>query len=570
MKTGLSLPGIVVGSLVGFAAFGHPSSLQVPAQSDQDTADRNSGMIRGRVFTAEGKSPLAKATVRLFSADGRGNERPRTVGTDSRGEYEFRNLEAGKYLLHATRNGYLRQVYGRKTSSRSGRRQRGTPLSLTSGQVLDSIDFKMIRGGVVEGTVVDQHNELRSRVLVTLSSYDSSGGERKLFTVGHAETDDRGRFRLFDIPPGSYYLSAAPPVLYGRMGGEERSFPPIYYPGVPSPLEAAKVTVAAGEEVGGFYFTLVETRSYSVSGRVLTAEGKPAHSVWILSSREADEASIAGMESSANTDLQGEFKVTGLLPGRHRLHARAGEAEKPRMASTAVEVADRDIEGLTLVLGAGAEVTGRVVTDRQDSDLDWRRIWLEMDPIGDRGRISFGGESGRVEEDFTFKIKNLPASSYRMVVRLPPGNHYVKSIRLQTEELIDRPIEVRSADRLDEVEIHVSSEGAQISGVVEQEEAREVAEGATVLAFAADSDFRGPNSRFTKTTQTDQRGRYALEGLAPGEYLLCAVADHESGLESDLDYLASLERDSQRIDLSSGQTIEESLVALPAPKRNGP
>ena len=569
MRTRSLFLGMVIGHLTILTSFGHPSSFQIPARSDQDTADWNSGVIRGRVFAAEGESPLARATVTLYAADGRGNERPRTVRTDSRGEYELRNLEAGKYFLHATRNGYLRQGYGSKTSTGSGRRQRGTPLSLTSGQVLDSIDFKLIRGGVVEGTVVDQHNEPLSQVSVTLSSYESSGGERKLFLARRAETDDRGRFRLFDIPPGSYYLSAAPPFFYGRMGGEERSFPPVYYPGVPSPLEAAKVEVTAGQEVGGFNFTLVETRSYSVSGRVLTAEGKPAHAVWIISRRESGEAFFTGMESGANTDLQGEFKVTGLLPGRHRLHARAGEDKEPRMASTVVEVTDWDIEGLTLVLGAGAEVTGRIVTDHQDSDLDWRRIWLEMDPIGNPNRFFFGGGNARVEEDLTFKITNLPEASYRLVVGLPPGNHYVESIRLRTEELIDRPIELRSADRLDEVEIHVSSEGAQISGVVEKEEAREAAEGATVLVFAADSEFRGPRSRFTKTTQTDQRGRFSLKGLVPGEYLLCAVADHESGLESDLDYLSSLERDSERIELSSGQTMEKSLVALTAPKMNG-
>ena len=93
MQTRFSLLSIVVGSLVGFAAFGHPSSIQIPAKSDQDTADRYSGVIRGRVFTAEGESPLARVTVTLFSSDGRGNERPRTVRTDNRGEYQFRDLE---------------------------------------------------------------------------------------------------------------------------------------------------------------------------------------------------------------------------------------------------------------------------------------------------------------------------------------------------------------------------------------------------------------------------------------------------------------------------------------------
>ena len=57
---------------------------------------------------------------------------------------------------------------------------------------------------------------------------------------------------------------------------------------------------------------------------------------------------------------------------------------------------------------------------------------------------------------------------------------------------------------------------------------------------------------------------FSLEGLVPAEYRICALTDHEPGRESELDYLSSLERDSERIDLSPGQTVEESLVALPA------
>ena len=567
MQARLVVQGMIMVHLVCFTHVGHPYPVPFPAESERGPAGAEGGVIQGQVFAAEGEYPLARATVTLYSADGRSNERPPTVRTDDRGTYEFRDLEAGKYLLRASRNGYLQMSYGQETSSRSETRRRVTPLSLASGQVMDGIDFKLIRGGVVEGTVVDQHNEPHARISVTLSSYERLRGERKLFPVGRAQTDDRGRFRLFDIPPGSYYMSAAPPSFYGRIKGEDRSFPPIYYPGVPSPLEAAKVQVSAGEEVGGFYFNLVETRTYGASGRVLTAQGKPAHSVWIVSRRESGEVFFAGMESSADTNLQGDFRITGLIPGRHRLHAR-WEGEELQTASTVVEVTDRDIEGLVLVLSVGAEVTGRIVTDRGDPDLDWRRISLRMEPDGDTGRSFLDGGRTRVEEDYTFKFEDLPEAPYRLVVSLPPGNHYVESIRIETEELVDRPIEVRNADRLDGVEIHVSSKGAQVSGVVEGEHGREVAEGATVLVFSADSESRGPYSRFTKTTRTDQRGRFSLKGLAPAEYLVCALADHESGLESDLDYLRNLERDSQRIDLSPGHTVEETLVAVPPPKLN--
>ena len=567
MQTRKFFWGAVIGSLLGVAAFSQPAPIQIPAISDQEPADRQSGAIRGQVFAAEGEHPLARARVTLYSTGGRGDPLTRTVRTDSRGEYEIGNLEAGSYRVRASRNGYLSRSYSREISSQSERRRRSLTLSLAAGEVLDGIDFPLIQGGVVEGTVVDPYNEPRSRVSVTLSEYKSYGGERELVPAGRDKTDDRGRFRLFDIRPGSYYLSAVPRPLNAREEEADRSFPPVYYPGVLNPQEAAKVEVAAGEEVGGFYFTLIEARSYGISGRVLTPEGRPAHSVWIRSRRESDEFLVSGMEPSADTDRQGEFKVKGLLPGRHRLTARSEGDEDLRMASAVVDVSDQDIEGLTLVLVAGAEITGRIITDREEVDLDWRRISLYMEPIGSAWRYGGGGRA-QVEEDFTFKIKDVPEASYRFVVRLfnTPGNHYVESIRIRTEELIDRPIEVRSGDRLDGVEIHVSSEGAQISGVVEKEEGREVAQAATVLVFAADSEYRGRHSRFSRRAQTDQRGQFSLKGLVPAKYLVCALTDHEYGFESNLDYLRSLERDAERIDLSQGQRLEKNLVALPAPK----
>ena len=568
MKTRLSFLGIAVGFLVGFTAFGHPSSVQLPGNAERGLEEKELGVIRGRVLAEDGGNPLAKATISLRSKGAPPQDRPRTVRTDSSGEYTFRDLEPGQYVVTATRNGYIPRNYGQKRSHSFRRDDVGTALTVAPGQILGDIDFHLIRAGVVEGSVVDQDNEPVERVSVMLNGYRSLGSERRLLPFGRDETDDRGQFRIFGIPPGNYYLSVSPRPFFGDPRREIRSFAPTFYPGVLRVEEAAGIEVTAGGEVGGFNITVIEAFSYSVSGRVLTPEGTPAHSVWIMSSNESGKDFFSIMGRRTNTNLQGEFKVSGLLPGRHRLYARAGGGDDAQMASAAVDVVDQDLSGLTLVLGKGAEVTGRIVTDSEDSLLDWRRISLNMVASGNVNRVSFGGTGASLEKDFTFKIANLSEGPYRLAVRLPPGNHYVSSIRIEGQDITDRPIELRSNDRLDGIEIHISSQGARISGYVEQAEEREVAAGATVLVFAADPQHRAFLSRFTRTTQTDQSGRFSLEGLVPAKYLVCALADHQAGSEMDPDYLRSLERDSERIDPSPGQTVQESLVVLPAPKMN--
>ena len=277
MRTQSLFPALVVCLSLGVTASSGQIRAQVPGSSDPEREDRELGAIQGAVLAADGGSPLAKATVLLRKSGSRGGGSQRTARTDARGEYEFRDLEAGKYQLSVMRNGYLPQNYGQKRVQAFRGRPSGTPLTLGDGRVLDGIDFNLIRGGVVEGRVADQDYEPLSRVAVTLSGYQTVQGERTLVPVARAQTDDRGQFRLFDIPPGSYFLSATPGgfPFFGRRGRRRQSFPPTYYPGVPSLEQATKVEVSAGGEVGGFHLTLIESHTYSVSGRVLAADGSP-------------------------------------------------------------------------------------------------------------------------------------------------------------------------------------------------------------------------------------------------------------------------------------------------------
>ncbi len=123
-------------------------------------------------------------------------------------------------------------------------------------------------------------------------------------------------------------------------------------------------------------------------------------------------------------------------------------------------------------------------------------------------------------------------------------------------------------DHLSGVEVHVSPDGSRISGMVQSEDGGRAVDGATVVVFAADPQQRGSYSRFTRTTQTDQAGRYSLEGLPPAEYLVCALVEHEPGRESEAEYLNGLEGDSTTIDLAAGEMSSKTLVALEAPATN--
>ena len=230
MRMRIFLMGLAVCHLSGMTALARQLPVPIPASSAQDPADQRLGEIRGRVFAADAEYPLAKATLSLRSTGAPPQDRPRTVRTDGRGEYAFEDLEAGKYVLRARRSGYIPKNYGQKTSHSFRREGVGTSLSVGSGQVLDGVDFHLIRAGVVEGRVVDQDNEPLERVRVMLSGNRSLGGERRLLPFGRDETDDRGRFRIFGIPPGSYVLSASPRPFIAQRGDEERSFPPDLLP----------------------------------------------------------------------------------------------------------------------------------------------------------------------------------------------------------------------------------------------------------------------------------------------------------------------------------------------------
>ena len=74
----------------------------------------------------------------------------------------------------------------------------------------------MPRGSVLTGPLWDEDGEPMARVLVLASRYVYRQGERRIDPAGTDQTDDRGQFRVFDLEPGDYFVSA---TLNQRPGG---------------------------------------------------------------------------------------------------------------------------------------------------------------------------------------------------------------------------------------------------------------------------------------------------------------------------------------------------------------
>ena len=455
--------------------------------------------------------------------------------------------------------GFVRQSYSRNPSQ--GTNSSGTPVVVRPGQVLPDIDFYLVPGGVIEGQVFDTDYDPLSRVKVSLQRVRTVGGNRTLTSVATTGTDDRGLYRLFGIPPGRYYLSATyRPFEMPR--GEKATPVPTYYPGVPSPQQATEIDVHPGAQYTGADMVLVEARSYSLSGTLVDPEGSSLASVRVHCRKPASEGWAGVAAGGATTDAAGNFEVMNLVPGEYLLSASSSQTGRILLGSAAVTVRNRDVRGSLLVLGHGAEIQGKIVAEGSDAELDPREVSLHVVPEEIIPPV-FNRQMAEMNEDSTFQISQIPPGSARLTVSVLPGNFYPKSIRFRGMDVVDRAFSVNGSDRITRVELVVSPEGAQLAGVVEDDETGEAAPGATVLIFSTNRAKRTAHSRFTRTTQADQDGNFSLSGIVPGEYVACAVISHEAGAEDDRSYLSSMDKSCERVELGRNATQTKTLVAVP-------
>lgn len=517
------------------------------------------GSIEGQVMNLKAGTPLKKASVQLTmmnpgggAVQGRGQVPVRKVAeTDEQGHFAFSGLDAGKYQLSAERQGFLRQNYGARKYSGGG-----TPVLVAEGQSVKSIVFQLNPQAVITGKVLDEDGEGVADQPVRALRYVYRGGKRQWSTVGAAQTSDIGEFRLPNLEPGRYLVSAN-----ARNGGAARrqmqssepmpSVPDMmyattYYPSTTMASTAIPIDVGAGGEVRGIDVRLVKTRAYRVRGRVVGngTSGRPGTTVTLTPRDGVPGSPITGPVLGP----EGEFELRNVPPGQYTAVAQSRGGGQELIATQPVDVVGNHVDGLVLTMVAGGEVQGSVKVVDATTAPDLKSLSVMLRAVGFAGTPP---PRGRVGEDLKFTLKSVPPLRYAVTVTGMPETCYLQSVKYGGSEVTDAGVEMTSGGAL---EVTVSAAAARVDTVVLDKDGKP---GWHAVVALIPKD--GPQ---TVVQTADENGILSFKGLKPGEYRLLAWEDVETGAPYDPDFVKPFEGQAKSVKLDAAGHEAVQLKAI--------
>lgn len=246
-----------------FAPLASAGQVTSPQQTTASTPQASLETVQGKVLQEPGDQPIRKASVKLRSDERESGEQYSAV-TDEQGRFKIDEVKPGAYKVAVFHEGYF-PAYQKERQSR---------IMLQAGEPGHELLFYLQRCAVITGAIVDANGDpLRGvSVAVMLALPPTRRGSD--LSWGAWLTNDLGEFRVPDLQPGRYLISAAAPMgenqesTEGKDEKKERSvYTTTYYPGTLHREQAAPVEVHAGEEVQ-IRFELLTTRAFRVSGSV--------------------------------------------------------------------------------------------------------------------------------------------------------------------------------------------------------------------------------------------------------------------------------------------------------------
>lgn len=503
--------------------------------------------------------------------------------TGSDGHFSFTGLKPGKYRLLAAHPAglYYPAEYGQRNP-----RGPGYDFSLPSGQTT-KVRMEMAPMASVSGRVFGADGKPAAHVHVFAAEIAYQNGERILNQMQGVDSDDRGNYRLFWLPPGKYVIGGLPEGLRRRQvttpfgppasvesmnqtftqplieyqtdaRGDvvEYVYQTVYAPGDVNPINARVFDLRLGASENGIDFSVAQgrQRAMRIRGTVIdNVTGQPADNAGVRAVLRANEP--VEVSPSAMTDKNGLFDIDGLAKGEYFLIATiTAPNNERRFAVQPISIQTLNIDGLKLIATAGLEVPGQIRID--SGTTDGFRI-----PFAPLIRNLPGPAVTAVAND-GFSVRRLPPWDFRISIAAPdsvPPSTYVKSIQIGGAEAVGGIVHI-DGTTTGPLQVSLGRNGGMLEGLVTDNQRQPAPNVLVVIVptFASRPDL-------FKSVSTDLLGSFRIQGIAPGSYLAYAWPWVPNGIWQNTDFLRSVEAAGQRLSISEGQNASASLQLLPEP-----
>lgn len=552
------------GTLAVVAVVGWPLRAQRPADPGPQSVPVGKVTITGEVADASTNEPLEGVVVDLRPD---GVARGRTAISDAAGRFVIHNASPCRCWLTATLGGYLTMRFGQTRSQDSG-----TPIVVGKDAAEITLSLRMKRAGVIDGVVSGRNG--RPVVGATVRAFQRTFVQNLgtvLTDAAEGKSDDRGQYRLWGLAPGDYVIDAAtavPPPDDVGLGWAR-----TYYPGVLKLAQAALVTVSPGEERDAINVPIVDAPLVTVTGTLVSSTGGPLAEGRVQLVEPGDrEFRFLSHLPDATMTRDGNFRLTGVIPGLYTLVASAQTPSGEFWGTLQLSVGSRGVDGQAVVLQPGARVAGRLVFHGAASPplAENPRLWLM--PIGrDSTFINGYVPSAKAEPDangdLRFTFDSVPPGQYWVEPFDPSSPWAFRDTTAAGRDYTTASLEVRTDDVLDVV-VTFSDRPPRLLGRVNPPSGR-ADDDCTVILFPADPAARVPWSPMIRTTRPGTDGTVALTGLVPGDYLIAAAIGVEANEWFDAKYLEALGPLSTAVSLREGASSSVSLRRV-APKGRRP
>jgi protocatechuate 3,4-dioxygenase beta subunit len=519
-----------------------------------------SGVIRGRVILPTG-TPLSAATVTLASTTA--FRPPRSVSTDTDGRFTFDQLPAGEYLLGAAKTPYVS----------SDDVVSGAQVRLADGEIRSNIDFVLTPPAAITGRVLDEFGEPYEGAMVTLLQTRYEAGRRRLVGVASSvnPTDDRGRYRIINVPPGRYFVAAAAgSTTVAQPIGDVPGYALTYFPAAVATGDAQPVDITGATTAADLDMALVRTPTARISGRVVGSNPRAVVVPQMTLETSYRSKSLSGPSFTAFRQQDGRFEFRNVPPGDYVIQAsstRTSRSTEGDFAAQFVTVTGTDVTDVVLQAAAGSTIAGRVIFDGRDPpaipDFGIVPEGADLDLAPRQPRFVARAE---LHPDLTFVISGVHGPR-RIVVTESPGGWTLKSVFANGVDVTDRALPFGQPQQsLSDVEVLLTDRLTELDGTVTDSRG-DITRKYTLLVFSTDRDRWYPGSRFFRRAAPDANGSFTLRGLPPGNYQVApmSVADVPRDGETawqDPEFLESIAGRSTFATLTEGQKTSISARLL--------